>query len=206
MTPEIEGCAGLRVSCLAALILFLLNACEGVAPEKQAARQQEAARALLDSAFEQAERGASVEAILLLRRAARLDSLNPVIHYDLGNSLARLGRLDQAAESFQRVISLDPEFVEAHYNLASVRSAAGRHEEAEELVARAIEADSGYQPAHRALAQLRERRGDYDGAIESLEIAVGIHPDDVEARNQLGFLLGKQGRSDAAEAILRRTL
>ena len=126
----------------------------------------------------------------------QLDPRNPVIHYDLGNNLARQSRLDQAAASYQQAISLKPEYAAAHYNLASVRSAAGRHEEAEELMARAIEADSGYQPAHKALAQLRERRGDYDGAIEALEIAVGIRPDDVEARNLLGYLLGKAGATE----------
>lgn len=190
----------------AVLVFFLLSACEGPVPEKQAVRQQEAARAVLDSALEHSARGESAAAILLLQRAAQLDPQDPVIHYDLGNNLARQGRLDQAAASYQQAISLKPEYAAAHYNLASVRSAAGRHEEAEELMARAIEADSGYQPAHKALAQLRERRGDYDGAIESLEIAVGIRPDDVEARNLLGYLLGKQRRPDAAAAILRRTL
>ena len=189
----------------AVLVFFLLSACEGPV-EKQAVRQQEAARALLDSALEHSARGESAEAILLLRRAVQLDPQDPVIHYDLGNSLARQGRLDQATASYQQALSLKPEYAAAHYNLASVRSAAGHHEEAEELMARALEADSGYQPAHKALAQLRERRGDYDGAIEALEVAVGIRPDDVEARNLLGYLLGKQGRRSAAEVVLRRTL
>ena len=187
------------------LVFFLLSACEGPV-EKKAVPQPEAARALLDSALEHSARGESTEAILLLQRAVQLDPQAPVIHYDLGNNLARQGRLDQAAASYQQAISLKPEYAAAHYNLASVRSAAGQHEEAEELMARAIEADSGYQPAHKALAQLRERRGDYDGAIEALEIAVGIRPDDVEARNLLGYLLGKQGRRNAAEVVLRRTL
>lgn len=184
----------------AVFVVFLLSACEGAAPEP------EAARAVLDSALEHSARGESAAAILLLRRAAQLDPQDPVIPYNLGNNLARQGRLEQAVASYQRAIALDPEYAAAHYNLASVRSAAGRHKEAEAGMARAIEADSGYQPAHKALAQLRERRGDYDGAIESLEIAVGIRPDDVEARNQLGYLLGKQGRPTAAKAVLRGTL
>ena len=184
----------------AVFVFFLLSACEGAAPE------QEVARAVLDSALAHSARGESAAAIRLLRRAAQLDPQDPVIPYNLGNNLARQGRLDQAVASYQRALFLAPEYAAAHYNLASVRSAAGRHEEAEAGMARAIEADSGYQPAHKALAQLRERRGDYDGAIESLEIAVGIRPDDVEARNQLGYLLGKQGRPTAGKAVLRRTL
>ena len=80
----------------AVFVFFLLSACEGPV-EKQAVRQQEAARALLDSALEHSTRGESTEAILLLRRAVQLDPRDPVIHYDLGNSLARQGRLDQAA-------------------------------------------------------------------------------------------------------------
>ena len=35
---------------------------------------------------------------------------------------------------------------------------------------------------------------------------MGIRPDDVEARNLLGYLLGKQGRRDAAAVVLQRTL
>ena len=127
----------------AVLAFFLLSACEGPVPEQQAVRQQEAARALLDSALELSARGESTEAILLLQRAIQLDPRDPVIHYDLGNNLARQGRLDQAAASYQQAISLKPEYAAAHYNLASVRSAAGRHEEAEALMVRANEADSG---------------------------------------------------------------
>jgi Tfp pilus assembly protein PilF len=195
------------VSRLALVVLVLfLSACARPDPEQEAVQQQETARAILDSALEYSARGRSGDAIRLLRRAAAITPLDPVIHYDLGNSLARQGRLDEAAESYRRTISLKPDYAAAYYNLASVRSAAGRHQEAEELMAHSIEADRGYHPAHKALAQLRERRGDYEGAIESLEIAVGIKPDDVEARNQLGFLLGKQRRPQAAEAILRRTL
>ena len=98
----------------AVLVFFLLSACEGPRPEKQAVRQGEAARALLDSAFEHSARGESAAAILLLRRAAQLDPRDPVIHYDLGNNLARQGRLDQAAASYQRALSLEPEYAAAH--------------------------------------------------------------------------------------------
>ena len=92
----------------AVFVFFLLSACEGPVPEQQAVRQQEAARAFLDSALEHSARGESAEAILLLQRAVQLDPQDPVIHYDLGNNLARQGRLDQAAAAYQQAISLKP--------------------------------------------------------------------------------------------------
>ena len=184
---------------LVVLVLFL-SACARPDPEQEAVQQQETARAILDSALEYSARGRSGDAIRLLRRAAAITPLDPVIHYDLGNSLARQGRLDEAAESYRRTISLKPDYAAAYYNLASVRSAAGRHQEAEELMAHSIEADRGYHPAHKALAQLRERRGDYEGAIESLEIAVGIKPSTINGlrRPHFDFILSVQdaiGRS-----------
>ena len=51
-------------------------------------------------------------------------------HYNLGNTLAELGRLEDAATSYKRAIAIKPDFVEAHYNLSNTLKELGRLEEA----------------------------------------------------------------------------
>ena len=51
-------------------------------------------------------------------------------HYNLGNTLAELGRLEDAATSYKRAIAIKPDFIEAHYNLSNTLKELGRLEEA----------------------------------------------------------------------------
>ena len=54
-----------------------------------------------------------------LKKAISIRPNDPEAHYDMGVVLSRLGRLDDAMESFIAAIKLKPSFAEAHYNLGS---------------------------------------------------------------------------------------
>ena len=43
-------------------------------------------------------------------------------HYNLGNTLQQLGRLDDAEANYRRAIALKPDIAEAHNNLGNSRS------------------------------------------------------------------------------------
>ena len=53
-----------------------------------------------------------------------------IAHYNLGNTLAELGRLQDAATSYKRAIVIKPDLIEAHYNLSNTLKELGRLEEA----------------------------------------------------------------------------
>lgn len=53
-----------------------------------------------------------------------------VAHYNAGNTLAELGRLEDAAASYSKAIAIKPDLIEAHYNLGNTLKELGRLEEA----------------------------------------------------------------------------
>jgi len=53
-----------------------------------------------------------------------------IAHYNLGNTLADLGRLEDAAASYRKAIAAKPDLIEAHYNLSNTLKDLGRLEEA----------------------------------------------------------------------------
>ncbi len=70
-------------------------------------------------------RGRHEEALDVWRRGVERNPENPDLVFNLGVALGSLGDLDAAADSFRRVLELDPGRVDARENLAGLPSAAG---------------------------------------------------------------------------------
>jgi len=65
-----------------------------------------------------------VEQALALIQAAEARAMpSHLLHYSKGNVLRYLGRMDEAAEEYERCIALVPDFAYAHWSLASHRKA-----------------------------------------------------------------------------------
>ncbi len=78
------------------------------------------ARQYHNEAVEHLERGRQYEALAALEKALELDSKLPESLVLRGTILARLDRLDEASESWKRVLSLDPQAGKAHQYLGNV--------------------------------------------------------------------------------------
>ena len=61
---------------------------------------------------------ASLSACAHYRRALELQPNYVRVHCNLGNSLKKLNRFDEALISYRRAIELDPNYVDAHNNIA----------------------------------------------------------------------------------------
>ena len=59
-----------------------------------------------------------------------MPSQNAESLYNLGNSLAVAGKLDQAIAAFIRAVELRPGFVDAHFKLGNSLAHSGKPEEA----------------------------------------------------------------------------
>lgn len=98
------------------------------------------------------------------------------MRYILGNHAAGAGRLDEAAEHYERARALrrealGDEYVAALMNLGIVRDMQGRPAEAGELLRRAVALSPLYAEAHYNLANYLERHGDAAGAAEEFAVA-----------------------------------
>jgi len=78
-----------------------------------------------------------------------------VIHNNLGVTYKRLGRLEEAAQSYQKAIDLQGGgYTEAHYNLAIVFREQGAFRKAEAVYKKVISLNPEFQDAHYNLAVL----------------------------------------------------
>jgi protein O-mannosyl-transferase len=108
-----------------------------------------------------AARGEFEEAIRHYRIAmATMDT--PRIHIDLGYALMNLGRLEDAAAEYEKILIAEPGNVEVHNNLGIVFSRQGRFDEAIQHFSRAVQLDPNCTAArnnlNRALAEKQKPR------------------------------------------------
>jgi tetratricopeptide (TPR) repeat protein len=127
-------------------------------------------------------------------------------HLNLGNAFGRLGRLEEAAASYQQALGADPEFAEAHNNLGGLWLERGRAEEALVSCQRALRIRPDFAQAHQNLARALIRLGRFDEAARSCRRAVSIRPEFAEAHNSLGSALLGLARSQEAIASFERAL
>jgi chemotaxis protein methyltransferase CheR len=86
--------------------------------------------ALARKARECANQGQLLEAVMWCEKAIAADKLNPVHYYLLATIWNEAGRPDEAAQSLNHALYLNPDFVLAHFALGNLRLAHGRHREA----------------------------------------------------------------------------
>jgi len=87
--------------------------------------------ALSRNARECANQGQLTEAAAWCEKAIAADKLNPAHYYLLATIQQEQGRHEASAQSLQRALYLDPDFVLAHFALGNLRLSQGRRREAE---------------------------------------------------------------------------
>ena len=85
-------------------------------------------------------------AVEQFRKALTLEPRAALAWKDLGVSLLKLGRTDEAIRHMQKALSLEPRMHEAFYALGQAYRAAGDHTRAQEAFATAERLQSGSQP------------------------------------------------------------
>ncbi len=116
----------------------------------------------------------------------------------LGNTLAALGELRDAAVHYEAALGIDAEHAGVHLNLGNVLQALGRTEEARSHFERALALEPDMAQAHNNLGLLTQRQGRLEPAVEHYRRALALQPDYAAAHNNLGTALRELGRFDAA--------
>ncbi len=140
--------------------------------------------------------------------AAAVAPLYPPLHVRYGDALVRHGLLEDAAESYRRALSVDPELAIARRSLGSVLVALDRPTEALEHLERAAGLTPNDGLVHAALAQARARLGDAEGAASASHRArrlpsnLGL-PDPLRFEVE-GLGVGSEQCDDRAETLMRQ--
>jgi tetratricopeptide (TPR) repeat protein len=114
------------------------------------------------------------------------------------------GRLDEAAELYEEVLTLEPRNKFAWYNLGLIEQTRGDSAEAEERYREAIAVDPNFVAALFNLAVLRTADGDDEEAISLYRQVIGIDPSYAPAHLNLGFALIDIGQEREGETELQR--
>ncbi len=111
---------------------------------------------------------------------------------------------DEATAAVRATLNLRPDFAPAHTLLGDLLLATGDNEAAEKAYEAALQADPKLPTAHLGLGRLRERQENWEGAISSYERASQLAGDFATAHYALGLAYRKVGKTEQAEASLRR--
>jgi tetratricopeptide (TPR) repeat protein len=146
------------------------------------------------------------DALAALQNATKFLPNDAAVHYNLGNNLRNLGRLDEAEASYRRALQIGPDDAAAHGNLGNIMLEQGRFKEAEASYRRALQISPDAAAAHGNLGNVMLEQGRFKEAEASYRRALQIEPGNVEAHSSLGNILYDLGRLDEAEASCRRAL
>jgi len=125
-----------------------------------------------------------------------------VPHFNLGNELAKAGRLEDAEVSLARAVQVAPGRADGWNNLGSVRLSLGKDVGAEEAYAEAVRLKPDFVVALKNLAAALVRRGRHDDAANVYADLLARDADDLPARQGRFDSLAVQGQWTQALASL----
>ena len=120
--------------------------------------------------------------------------------FNLGISLARLGRAGEAARAYARALALKPDFSEAAINLGLALEADGRPEEALLAWRRALPGREARALLHLHLGRLLEERRQLEPAADELRDSLAVVPDQPDVQQHLVHLRQRMARWPVLEA------
>jgi tetratricopeptide (TPR) repeat protein len=157
---------------------------------------------------------------LALEQFRRVVQANPgwlTARYNLGATLAQLGRTSEAIQQFRIALGLasnlgfgeTPALVASvHHNLANALCQQGQHPEAVWHYRKAIELDpaGGEAVTYLRLGNTLATLGQHGEAVEALRQAIALDPDQRDAQYSLGWVLAGSGEVDDAAVHFHEVL
>ena len=144
------------------------------------------------------------ESVASCQRAIDLYPASPIAHNNLGNALRELGRLGEAEASYRRSLAFKPDYLEALINLGSVQADMGHWMDAKASYRLAVQLHPNAAVAHSALGRLLSRLSEEDDEAERhLDRAIALDARDANACVELGNVLMRKQRTDAALILFR---
>ncbi len=127
-------------------------------------------------------------------------------HFNRGVHFSQQGDLARAIQAYEKVIELEPNYVEAYNNLAIVYQEMGDWENARLTYQKSIELNPRYEKAHNNLGILLCLQERYEESIEAFQKALVINPRNLESYINLGILYKKTAQMDKAVACYQKAL
>jgi len=131
---------------------------------------------------------------------------DPKTHNNLGDTYARRGDLQKAAEEFGMAIQLNPQYADAYHNLGNIYRQMGETEKAEKLFRQALDINPNIWQSHQNLAAIYYERKDYQNAEKYSLEAIKLKQDLPQLYNNLGVVYMQSGQLEKAHASFQKSL
>ncbi len=138
--------------------------------------------------------------------AKKIDPNNIFIKHNDAIIASLLGQVDQSIAEFDKVILLDPNFVDAYVNRGWSFYQLQKPDEAIRDFDKAISLDPTNMAAYHNRGAVRISKGDEEGALADLNEAIRLVPFHAKAILDRALLFGRQGRDGEANSEFDRAL
>ncbi len=116
---------------------------------------------------------------------------SPAIQYFWSEWLRRSGDSIQARAVLSSVVAENPNSARAVLSLAGMDAEEGRFQEARTRLQSMVKSNGGGDEARLMLAKVEHASGNWSGAIDAYKNFIAIEPENVEALNNLAYLLSE---------------
>ena len=114
--------------------------------------------------------------------------------------------LQDAQNYYQKVLKIDPNYVNANYNLGVIYQDLEEHQKAKNCFEKTIEIVPNHVDAHYNLGVIFKVLGENQKAKSCYEKAIEIDPNYVNAHNNLGGIFGYLGENQKAKSCFEKTI
>ncbi len=146
------------------------------------------------------------ESLTVLEQAAELAPDRAEIHTLLGLTHSFIKEKEEARNSFERALALDPNNARALMQVAFQLGAERKHAQALEIYRKVIEIEPENARYHYELAVSLVNNGQVPLALESLKTAQNLALNNAQIFNQIASVLGSLNRMDEAIAALKKAV
>jgi Tfp pilus assembly protein PilF len=129
-----------------------------------------------------------------------------LIYFNLGVQSYNRREFLKAIQSYQKVIDLDPTYIEAYNNLGLIYQEMGDFDRAFAAYQKSIEINPQYEKGYNNLGTLLYLKGRNEEALDSFQKALAINPNNVESHINLGVLYKKQDQLNKAIESYQKAL
>ena len=107
----------------------------------------------------------------------------------MGNAFKDQGKLDEAIASYNKALSLKPDYAEASYNMGNAFKDKGKLDEAIASYNKALSLKPDYAEAYNNIGNAFKDQGKFGEAIESYNKSLSLKPNNAPAHRNLSTLV-----------------
>jgi tetratricopeptide (TPR) repeat protein len=144
--------------------------------------------------------------ITLWTHCLAVNPVNDAAQFQLGWTLGRAGRYDEAMEHYREALRINPHLQRANLNIGELLALKGDFRESTNYIAREIKINPRYAKAHESMGIVLLELGDYARAVEECTNVSLLGAKDEKALTGVAMALGEAGRSDEAVGYYAKAL